>query len=85
MKWPEIPQIMCSGTDHKHTVLVGAIRGHLGAIRGHLGVIWGHLEANQRPQRKMLGADLRPISPCFLAQSGLKYPKLCTLGLIMNT
>ena len=32
MKWPETPQIMCSGTDHKHTVLVGAIRGHLGVI-----------------------------------------------------
>ena len=32
MKWPEIPQIMCSGKDYKHTVLVGAIGGLLRAI-----------------------------------------------------
>ena len=44
-KWPEIPQIMCSGTDYGHTVLVGAIGGHLGSFGGHLGPFGGQSEA----------------------------------------
>ena len=28
---------------------------------------------------------MKPISPFFLVQSGLKYPKLCNLGLTMKT
>ena len=50
-----------------------------------MGAIWGPFKAIRRPQSNTLGADLKPISPFFLVQSGLKYPKLCTLGLTMKT
>ena len=55
---------------------------------GPFGAIWGHLgpfRAIWRPQSKTLGDDLRKILPRFLAQSGLKYPISCTLGLTLNT
>ena len=60
---------MYFGTDYEHTVLVGTIRGHIGPFG-----------CQSEVQSKPLGADLRPISPCFLAQRGLKYPKFMYFG-----
>ena len=75
LKRPEIPQI--------YVLWDWLWRQSVGG--DHLGVIWGPFKAIRRPQSNTLGADLKPISPFFLVQNGLKYPNLCTLGLTMKT